>query len=338
MKKSLLTFAIIALVITVNAQTIALHSSTGVQIFKGNTALVAAYSAANNTDTLYLSGHTFVPPTAFNKQLMIFGTGHYVDSTIATGKTFINGSITLSDSADLFYIEGLEITGNFIFSNNHAVNSVNIKRCKINGTVEVFGDLSNPSTNLSLIGNVFMGALNLNNATNVLIANNIFQGFITATYGNQITNNVFMGGWQLNTWVYAVFSGDNNQLNNNVFVYTSGTASGAGNSFSNNLFVMANPSYGTTSTAVNNYTGIAQSAIFVNQSGNLFNYTHDYNLKTPATYIGTDSTVVGVFGGTFPYKAGAVPLNPHVQFKSIAPATDVNGGLNIQIKVKAQTN
>jgi hypothetical protein len=50
---------------------IALHSSTGVQIIKGNIALATAYTAAQNGDTLYLSGHTFIPPGSFDKQLSI---------------------------------------------------------------------------------------------------------------------------------------------------------------------------------------------------------------------------------------------------------------------------
>ncbi|MBN2787360.1 MAG: hypothetical protein JXQ69_03450, partial [Paludibacteraceae bacterium] len=51
------------------AQTIALHSTSGVQLFKGGTALADAYMASQSGDTLYLSGHTFTPPAAFDKQL-----------------------------------------------------------------------------------------------------------------------------------------------------------------------------------------------------------------------------------------------------------------------------
>jgi hypothetical protein len=47
---------------------------------------------------------------------------------------------------------------------------------------------------------------------------------------------------------------------------------------------------------------------------------------------------VGIYGGLFPYKEGAVPLNPHISLKNIAPQTDVNGDLNIQLKVNAQDN
>jgi hypothetical protein len=45
-----------------------------------------------------------------------------------------------------------------------------------------------------------------------------------------------------------------------------------------------------------------------------------------------------MYGGSFPYKAGAVPINPHIVTKIIAPQTDVNGDLNINITVGAQDN
>ena len=74
----------------------------------------------------------------------------------------------------------------------------------------------------------------------------------------------------------------------------------------------------------------------VNQSGGSFSYTHDYHLVSPTTYLGTDSTQVGIYGGIFPYKTAAVPLNPHISSQSIPMATDVNGMLNININVNAQ--
>lgn len=334
MKKQTLLSLIIAIAITMtlNAQTIALHSSTGVQIFKGNTALVDAYTASQSGDTLYLSGHSFTPPNPFDKQLMIFGAGHYVDSTLATGKTFINGNVLLSENADQFYIEGVEITGGFEIANNHSVNYVTIKRCKINGLFRVPGNMSTPSTNLSLIGNVFVNAVYLYNAQNVILSNSIVQGNVAYNSGCLITNNIILFGP-----AYALHDISNSQINNNIFIGT-GLSNGVGNTYTNNLIVDATPIYGTSPTAIGNYVGVAQADIFVNQTGNAFNYAHDYHLQSPASYLGTDGTEVGIYGGLFPYKEGAVPLNPHIQLKNIAPTTDANGDLQIQIQVEAQND
>ncbi len=341
MKKQTLFTLIIATAtsMTVNAQTIALHSSTGVQIIKGNTALATAYTAALSGDTLYLSGGTFTPPSSFDKQLMIFGAGHYVDSTLATGKTFINGALTLRENADLFYLEGVELTGNISFTNNHAVNSVAIKRCKINGEINVLGDFSNPTTNLSLIGNVIVQGINLTNAQTALLSNNIIVKSFSGSYGNILSNNIILGYFWGSSMDYLFF-GNNNTLNNNIIIWDGYNANvnGSGNTFNNNLYVEPAPNYGVTPTATDNYTGIAQTAIFVNQTGAAFDYTHNYHLQAPATYIGTDGTEVGIYGGTFPYKEGAVPINPHIKIMNNATTTDANGDLQIQIEIEAQND
>lgn len=341
MKKQSLFLLIIALstAMCANAQTIALHAASGVQIIKGNTALQTAYTNAQSGDTLYLSGGTFTPPAAFDKKLMIIGAGHYIDSTLATGKTFINGAITLSENADLFYIEGLEITGNVTFTTNHSVNNVSIKRCKINGQFNVLGDFSNPTTNLSLIGNVLAQRINLENAQTALLSNNIIVNTFQGSNGNMISNNIIMGYVYGSSMDYLFF-GSNNTLNNNIILWEGYNANvnGSGNIFNNNLYVEPTPNYGQTPTASGNYTGIAQSAIFVNQTGVAFNYEHNYHLQAPATYLGTDNKEVGIYGGIFPYKEGAVPLNPHIQLKNIGSTTDANGDLQIQILVEAQNN
>lgn len=339
-RQTLLTLIIaIATTMTVNAQTIALHSSTGVQIIKGNTALATAYTAAQSGDTLYLSGGSFTPPAAFDKQLTIFGAGHYVDSTLTTGKTFINGNITLSENADLFYLEGVEITGNFTISTNHSVNNVVVKRCKLNGTFNALGNLSNPTSNLSLIGNVLMNRLNIENIQTSILSNNIISNTFQGSNGNLISNNIVLGYIWGSSMDY-LFQGSNNTLNNNIFIWEgyNANANGSGNVFNNNLYVEPTPNYGTAATSNGNYTGILQSAIFVDQSGNTFNYSHNYHLQAPTTYLGIDGSQVGIYGGIFPYKEGAVPLNPHIQIKNIAPTTDANGDLQIQIQVEAQND
>lgn len=332
MKKQSLLFLIVAIAtsITANAQTIALHSSTGVQIIKGSTSLATAYSTAQNGDTLYLSGHTFTPPAAFDKQLIIYGTGHYVDYTHATGKTFINGNIILTENADLFYIEGIEITGSVTFSYNQSINNVTFKRCKINGLFHVEGNQTRPSTNLALIQNIFVNAVYLSNAQNTLVSNSIIQLNLAFAQGNFISNNII-----LFAPAFALHDVINSHVSNNIFI-GGALSQGSGNIYKNNLIVEASPLYGSYPTIIGNYTNIPQSSIFVNQTGNAFNYTHDYHLKAPTIYLGTDGTQVGIYGGTFPYKEGAVPLNPHIQTKNISPTTDENGNLQIQIQVSAQ--
>ncbi len=318
---------------------VALHSNGNTTIFSNINPFLDAYSASIDGDTIYLPGGTFTPPTNFDKRLTIFGAGHYVDSTLTTGKTFINGNVTLTENADLFHLEGVEITGHVYLSSNESINGVIIKRCKINGQLNVNGNLSNPSNNLSIIGNVIIQRINLENAQTALLSNNIIVNTFQGSEGNLITNNIILGYIYGSSYDYLFF-GNNNTLNNNIIIWEGYNAdvNGYGNVFNNNIYVEPTPTYGVTPTATGNYTGILQADIFVNQTGTAFNYSFNYHLQNPATYLGTDGNEVGIYGGTFPYKEGAVPLNPHIQTKNIAPTTDNNGDLNIQLKVGAQNN
>jgi hypothetical protein len=56
----------------------------------------------------------------------------------------------------------------------------------------------------------------------------------------------------------------------------------------------------------------------------------------PGNFAGTDGKQVGIYGGSFPYKEGAVPSPPHVRSKVIASSTDGQGKLNVQITTTAQ--
>ena len=320
-------------------QKVALHHTGTTTIFSGSNPLIDAYAASVANDTIYLPGGTFAPPSNFDKKIAVFGAGHYENATLATGKTFINGNVVLKENADNFYIEGIEINGNLTFSDNESVNQVVVKRCKINGTLNVVGNLSLPSTNFGLFGSVVLGNIDLVNAQNILISNSILQGRVFNSIGNAFNNTIF-----LNNYSYygseAPLNGDNNQVNNNIFINanTGYLIGGNGNVAKNNLCVLPTPNFGTLPTASGNFVGIVQTAIFITQSGNYFNYSDDYHLQNTSSYLGIDGTQVGIYGGLFPYKEGAIPSNPHIESKTIAPQTNATGELNIQVLVKAQTN
>lgn len=337
-KKFVLTIIATMLFIYSYAQVIAsLHKSGVVQHFSGADALANAYTASANGDTIYLSGGSFVPPSSFDKGLTIYGAGHYPDSTLATGKTFINGTINLNANADNFQIEGIEVTEGIVFVNNVSVNQVTVKYCKVNGIIHVMGNLTNPSNNLAFIESVLVGDITLSNATNLAMFNCIVQSHIVNSIGNIFSNNIFLYLGAFNNMVLSSIC-INNTFNNNIFLQTSWNAitQGSGNSFRNNLFILAAPEFATAYTSENNYFGIEQASIFIDQTANAFNYLHNYRLKSPGTYLGTDGMTIGIYGGVFSYKEGAVPSNPHIQLKNISTTTDSQGKLNVNIRVAAQ--
>lgn len=330
-----LFFIFLLSTIAVNAQKVALHTTSGIQHFVGVSGFNDAYNNAINGDTIYVPGGGFTAPSGIDKQLYIFGAGHYPDSTQATAKTYIIGNIHLSENADGFYLEGVEITGSIIFDYNESVNNIIVKYSKMNDfSVNGNNTFVTPSNNLTLINNVFTGTVSLANGLNAAFYNNIFNGRVYYTYGNLYENNIFLYNGSSS---YRTFEGDNNIINNSIFVKnTHPIIDGISNQINNNLFVHTTASYGTTPIASGNYHGVPQTSIFINQTGNAFDYSHDYHLQSPGTYLGIDATEVGIYGGMNGYKEGAVPSNPHIQLNNISPTTNNSGFLNVHIKGTAQ--
>ncbi len=332
-----LLFILLFSTLAVNAQKVALHSTASVQHFNGINGLVNAYAVANSGDTIYLPGGGFTSPASIDKQLYIFGAGHYPDSTQATAKTYINGDINLSENADGFTLEGVEINGQLKFDYQESVNNVVVKYCKMT-KIDVYGNntFTNASNNLVFINNVVTGEVTLANGQNVAMYNNIIEGRVINSSGNLYENNIFMFSYVGSTSYFSI-SGDNNVVNNCIFLNASNRyINGVSNQIHNNVFIDSAPQFGTTPIFSGNYFGIAQSSIFINQTGFTFDYAHDYHLQSPTTYLGVDNTEVGIYGGIHGYKEGAVPSNPHIQLNNISPTTNNSGFLNVHIKGTAQ--
>ncbi|MBN2610117.1 MAG: hypothetical protein JXB00_01030 [Bacteroidales bacterium] len=319
-------------------QKVALQSNGSTTIFGGSDPFTAAYNASVNGDTLYLPGGTIPYPAIISKGLVIIGAGHYPDSAIATGKTVLPGNLSISEDADNLWLEGIEFTGNISFTSNHKVDSVVIRRCKFNN-INYNGTGATPCLNNNIIENVIIGEAVFTNATSGLFSNNIINGQIAYANFMGISNNIllFNPGSTGNAATVTFNNVDNCFISNNIIFRSNAgwVCYGADlNTFANNIFTVV-PSTGTN-TWVNNYYSVVLTSIFISQTGNVFDYAHNYHLQSPSTYEGTDSAEVGIYDGLFPCKEGAVPQNPHIQIKNIAPATDANGDLPIQIQVGAQ--
>lgn len=344
MKKTLLFLTLIcfgSISFVQGQQKVALHSNGTTTIFGGANPFTDAYNAAVNGDTLYLPGGTIPYPSTIDKGLVIIGAGHYPDSTLATGKTILTGDLVILQNADKLWLEGIEVTGNIRFQNNHKVDSVTIRRSRfVNLLIE--GNGGTPCVDNNIFENVITGGVNFGNATSSMLSNNIIGGQISFASNIGISNNILLNNPSTIAFYSATFRSVNVCfISNNVVFRNHGGGSNVNfdcnlNTFSNNIFTLV-PDIGTN-TFTDNYNSIDISTVFVSQSGNVFDYTHDYHLVNPATYLGIDGTEVGVYGGMYPIKDGAVPQNPHIQAKTIATATDTNGDLQIQIQVEAQND
>lgn len=337
MKRILFTIIAISLVYSLKAQYAMLHSATGVHVFNGTTALESAYNASLTGDTIYLSGGGFTAPASFDKGLIIFGVGHYSEYTADKTKTIISNRVNLSENADGFRIEGVEIADNIYFDADKKIDNVLIRYCTILYDIIVQGTLgTDPSNNLAIVNCVINREIVLNNAVNAVIKNSIIVDQIRNSYGNSIANNIIMFNYTGTGTSYSIH-GDNNICNNNIFLQSGyKCVYGSSNQIHNNVFVHATPNLGTSPISSGNYFGIGHETIFTNQSGYTFSYEHDYHLQAPTTYFGVDGSQVGLYGGDFVYKEGAIPSNPHIHSASVGSTTSPDGKLHIEFNATAQ--
>ncbi len=334
MKKTTLLLVFIAVTVTLSAQQrVALHSNGTTTIFGGSTPFVDAYNAAVAGDTIYLPGAALTAPSIIDKRLTIFGAGHYPDSTTATNKTFLSSTLTISENADSLFLEGMEINGNIQFSNNHKVDYVVISRCMFN-QLYYQGNQTTPCEYNNIKECVINYSVQLDNANSCALTNNIIRERIYNGNNNAIYNNILL--FNGSSYYYTLVNVDNSSISNNIFVKPDASihVSCESSTFSNNIFGY-NPAAGSN-LFVNNYPNVDLAALFVNFGGGNFDYSYDFHLSNPSIYPGTDNTQVGIYGGLFPYKTSAVPLNPHIYYKNISSTTDANGLLNIEVSVSAQ--
>lgn len=334
MKKSILLFVLVGALLNIMAQQqVALQSNGMTTIFGGPTPFIDAYNASIGGDTLYLPGVPLAVPSAINKSLTIFGTGHYPDSTVATNKTILTSTLNIQEDADSLRLEGLEINGNITIANNHQVNFMVITRCKFQQLI-YNGSQSTPCTYNTVKESVITSDVSLNNASSCALTNNFIGGRVHNGISNAIYNNIFF--YNGNYYYFVLNNVDNSSITNNIFLKQDGSIhqSCETNTFSFNIF-SADPAAGSN-TFTNNYSNISTTTLFVDQTGYIFDYAHDYHLNTPGSYPGNDGTEVGIYGGLYPYKTAAVPTNPHIMTRSIPAYADEDGMLNINISVSAQ--
>ncbi|MDL2308636.1 hypothetical protein LJC53_03510 [Bacteroidales bacterium OttesenSCG-928-C03] len=316
-------------------QKVVLQSNGTATVFGGAQPFTDAYNAASETgDTIYLPGGSLVYPATIAKGLVIYGAGHYPDSTQATGKTVLNGNLAIAANSDNLHLEGIELTGVLNFATNVKIDNVVLRRCRFGG-INYGGNASSPCENNQIIQCVINGSIYFSNAKVSTISNCFIGDAIVNGSEIAVLNNIFFRSVSQEDISNLKNSSVSNNIflrrsNNNYQYYCTGVV------FSNNIFKHAAPNISANNSDINNYKDVDIDTLLVNQSGQAFDYSHDYHLLSPAAYPGTDGTQVGVYGGLFPYKAAAVPVNPHISSKFIAPQTNNEGELQIEINVNAQ--
>jgi hypothetical protein len=302
---------------------------------------------AQDGDFVYLPGGNFtISQLVIDKRLTIIGAGHHPDSSSATGITFINGNVHITDGASNGSLSGVYISGNLYYgtnSTNMSVQNYTIERCNVNSVYLSFDGVAynTSSTTTNFRHNIMRGTFNGGDARDVHITNNIMVGayyhlyFVTA---GDVSNNIFING-SFNEYIKGT------TFQNNIFLSgmngnaTPGTSSN--NLYYNNAYVgSALSEGGNGALIVQGNVQFSSGTVLVNQSGSTFSYTQDYHLQQTVNglILGLDGLEVGIYGGSNPYKEGAIPFNPHISSKVIGNSTNPSGQLPVSIQVNAQSH
>lgn len=284
--------------------------------------LDTAYYYAAPGAYYYIPGGIFSFNSTIAKEVHWIGAGFYSDSTIATGKTIISTNIKLSPNAITSSFEGF-YCNEFTPTTSGNYNNIIIIKVNLSGFYDANNaftwSLNNSKVINCVIRYAFFGAIagsTATDGTNNEILNNIVQGSLRFIKNSIIKNNNFICGSYLDNI-------SNCQFKNNITC--SGISSGfnnGGNNLSNNLDIYSGP-----------------TAHFISVSNpSVFYESFNYRLASTSSgkNAGDDGKDIGIYGGSFPWKDGAVPSNPHINFRQINNTTTSDGKLPVSIKVRAE--
>ena len=339
MKTKLLAIVVLAVFVFIHkvvAQDIAVvtlqHGET-MTAFYGTGAFREAVEAAEAGDLITLSGNTF-EATTITKPLVIQGAGYVQDINNFRYKTTISGhlKIQIPGGGAGLLLEGIRSDGavvifgdslnDFTFRkcefNNLALLTVNsgciVEQCRIN---EEFS-INAPTTNLYMTNSIVSklcgeGGSNTNIINHCVITSQVNNNVVANFYNSLINNpsgasscNYYNNVMNVNG-CYSTFKSTNNNNNNTIFEFNISSSLG-------------------TSWVHDEYR-----ALFIDGKSN-----YDYRLteEAAATYLGNDSTQVGIYGGEMPFTD--VPTNPQITFKNISACSNANGKISVRVTVEAQ--
>ncbi|MCB0795760.1 MAG: hypothetical protein KDB88_13585 [Flavobacteriales bacterium] len=311
-------------------------------------ALDDAIAAVQADDRLYFSGGTFstTAPLVLTEPIHFIGAGIHPDSASITLRTKLvqQAPIQVNTSASNSTFTGISFdssTGACIQYGDSDTNDdptgILFERCEFVQDVALtaISILAGPNFSSSNFNEcLFRGRLDGGDLTTAVVTRSIFEGSI----------NTMDGGGLLVDHCVFFDTGINNShfstVQNSIF---SGAIPGLfqcnGSSVSNSLTTHTAffGNSGSNTSETNSFTG--QSNVFVNETNGQFDFTDDLHIAAGSVALGgaIDGTDMGLYGSPFPAKPGFLPYNPHYQAVTIDPATDANGDLPINIKVKAQT-
>jgi hypothetical protein len=340
-KSFLILFAAIFWISTGFSQNLISRESGGNSYFY--TDVQDAIDGAQNGDYVYIPGGSFDGDLLINKEVHLVGVGHVPDSTVATGRTVLNGDVVVVTGADGGSLEGVQIDGQLKFGTSAAdeeVHNFSFRRVDVVNSVYLGASSPSPVSYVNFNECVLRSDIYGYEAQNVLFSH-CFIVYRVHSFNANVTfkNNVFLRVLS-NASTYVLYDVVEALFSDNIFLQSTSNLcnQSSSNVFRNNLFVYSTVSSACQSQNINNIFGVALADIFENAPTAVYSQSYDYHLQAtcPGVGAGTNGADIGIYGGTYPYKEGAVPFNPHVQLRLIDSQTNGQGELPVNIKVAAQ--
>jgi len=349
---------LLATMVTAQIPRIVVQGSGAPQVFSDFTE---ALDAAQPNDRLYLSGGVFPfeGGLIIDKPVHLIGAGIHPDSTQVTSVTVLRATGTNAPLILTTAASGSTFTGiRFVHqasnatvivrygtnTSDHSPTDIVFQRCWFMQNVNLAsGNENDPSSASTMFDEcIFRRILNGFGSTAV-VTRSIFDWTAAQQYAVQwfnvgtltMENCVFLGALMANS-PGVIFR---NSITTNSSYICLNCSNGT---FSNNLIsgnAVVSGSLGVTLS--NNVTGLDPANMFVSLgNANTFNFNDDLRLPpgSPGIGAGTDGNDIGIYGSSSPYKDGAMPFNPHFREAEIAPSTNTNGELPVNIRVAVQPN
>jgi hypothetical protein len=309
--------------------------------------LQTAINSASSGDTIYVHpSNISYGAISINKVLTVFGAG-YDSRTYELRQIATIGSVTLAKNGTLSTASGsqlnsLNINGSVSIGYPDTIFNITISRCLISSTVYTTYNTPQANTNWSIINCSIIGTIYLQQSANNLIANNFLESGINtgaAAGNNMVTNNVFEGSYTnyLNACYNVLFTNNIffNTSVNSVTLFETGTTGNVVNNnltydFSGNIILTGNSGANNIADENPQFTNAPTAGQAMNYDS-IVSYNFQLLSTSPGHHAGTDSTDLGVYGGTYSFQnvAGTSALPQVILLNILNPAIPANGTLNV---------
>ena len=314
-----------------------------INAYYGSNALKSAMAAAENGDVITLSSGQF-NAVNITKNITLRGAGMSVstdslnphESTIIQGAFTINVADTLSGRVaieGIYSNSQITYTGTlknaqflkcrferFIAGTNAIVYNTSFIHCRIYN-----GFTMNDNSNAYFI-NCIVCCPNSSYTTSTIEFDNCFIKYdYNSSYGN--CSNDIVNAYYKNCIIQSTATTASNQIPSSCVTYNC-IGLGYSELFANMTLKNSTNKYVSTISSVFKTYNTTGSNTYINDS-----WTFELTETAAATYLGTDGTQVGVYGGNLPYDEE--PTIPQITKCNVASKSTADGKLSVDIQVKA---